>query len=1359
MRASTALLAAALLAAAVALAAIAATGSRHGARAVPTPSMHATNAHTGAAQIPSAALGVVSSTLGSERAAYLARPSRTGVGASNPAQGMSVNFARSGTEVRAGDTRLAFGPAAIGFGSSLYAAHAVAPRAHANRVTYAFGDVQAWYRNGPLGLEQGFTVARAPAGATGGPLTIAVGLSGNVRASLASGGRGITFAHRGGPTLHYGDLSATDARGRALHSWLQLRNGALLLRVDARGAAYPLTIDPLLQQGSKLTGGGEAGEGVFGLSSAISANGKWVLVGGPADNNATGAVWAFTRSGATWVQQGSKITGGGEVGEAQFGYTLALSEDGSTALIGGAKDNGNGAVWVFTRSGSTFTQQGSKLTGSEEVGSPVHFGCCGVALSADGNTALVGGYGDNASVGAAWVFTRSGSTWTQQGPKLTAGGEVGAALFGYAVALSSDGNTALIGGGADKSRAGAAWVFTRSGSTWTQQGSKLTPSGETGAGQFGYALALSSDGNTALIAAGADNTNVGAAWTFTRSGSTWSQLGSKLTASEEIGEGHFGCCSVGLSGDGTTALIPSDADNAGVGAAWEFTRSGATWTQEGSKITGGEEVGAAAFGRSLALSAAGTTAVIGGFADNESIGAAWMFSSVAAPTAVTGTATEVAHASATLNATVNPEGETVTDCHFEYGTTESYGTSVPCSSLPGSGTTAVAVSANVSGLSASTTYHYRIVATNAVGTGHGADGTFETTPGLPPAVVTDAASAVAQTSATLNATVNPERETVSDCHFEYGTTESYGTSIPCSSLPGSGTSPVPVSANVTGLVASTTYHYRIVATNASGTSPGTDGTFTTSASEAPAVLTQAATNVAQTTATLNATVNPEDETVSDCHFEYGTTESYGTSIPCSSLPGSGTSPVPVSANVTGLNASTVYHYRIVATNPGGTGFGTDHTFETTASKPPVVVTGTATAVAQTTATLNATVDPEDETVSDCHFEYGTTESYGTSIPCSSLPGSGTSPVPVSANVTGLNPKTTYHFRIVATNPGGTSFGADGTFETLAEAPTAVTQAASRIGQNAAQLNASVNPNGGNVSDCHFEYGTTESYGTSVACSPSPGSGTSPVAVSASLSGLTANTSYHFRVVATNAGGTSRGADTRFTTATPTLPELGRCATFTKATFKYKSVACTILSTGENTGKFEWEPWPAAKNGFAGTGLAVTLTALHKASVKCTASSISGEYEGPQSASMTIVFTGCSGATGLAGTCQSEGAAAGEIRFQPLQAQLGIIKTAAAPVVGWDLKPASGPDLAAFACGASEVALTGSVIGQVTVVDKLESSFALKFKATASKQLYEKFEGGPKDTLSFVTKSGEEVAGLTVEEKPVNEEAIEIKAIV
>ena len=230
-------------------------------------------------------------------------------------------------------------------------------------------------------------------------------------------------------------------------------------------------------------------------------------------------------------------------------------------------------MWVFTRSGSTWTQQGEKLTGGGESGKG-EFGFS-VALSADGDSALIGGPLDNSGLGAEWVFTRSGSTWTQQGEKLTGGGESGKGQFGFSAALSADGDTALIGDLSDKFGVGAAWVFTRSDATWTQQGSKLTPSGDRGCCEFGRSVALSADGDAALIGAPGDNfpgvEGAGAAWAFTRSGSTWTPHGSKLANPEESELGMFGY--VALSGDGNLALIGAPGDNSAAGTAWVFAAS------------------------------------------------------------------------------------------------------------------------------------------------------------------------------------------------------------------------------------------------------------------------------------------------------------------------------------------------------------------------------------------------------------------------------------------------------------------------------------------------------------------------------------------------------------------------------------------------------------------------------------------------------------------------------------------------------------------------------------------------------------------------------------------------------------------
>ncbi|MBL0097209.1 MAG: hypothetical protein IPP46_12515 [Bacteroidetes bacterium] len=166
----------------------------------------------------------------------------------------------------------------------------------------------------------------------------------------------------------------------------------------------------------------------------------------------------YTRTGGTWSQQGSKLVGTGNVGAAYQGYSVAISADGNTAVTGGYNDNnGQGAIWVWTRSGAIWSQQGNKLIGTGNIGA-ANQGWA-VSISADGNTIIAGGNGDNGGMGAVWVWVRSGSLWTQQGTKLVGTGSLGMTLQGSAVSLSADGNTAIVGGYFDDGETGAAWVF------------------------------------------------------------------------------------------------------------------------------------------------------------------------------------------------------------------------------------------------------------------------------------------------------------------------------------------------------------------------------------------------------------------------------------------------------------------------------------------------------------------------------------------------------------------------------------------------------------------------------------------------------------------------------------------------------------------------------------------------------------------------------------------------------------------------------------------------------------------------------------------------------------------------------------
>jgi hypothetical protein len=175
----------------------------------------------------------------------------------------------------------------------------------------------------------------------------------------------------------------------------------------------------------------------------------------------------------------------------------------------------------------------------------------------------------------------------------------------------------------------------------------------------------------------------------------------------------------------------------------------------------------------------------------------------------------------------------------------------------------------------------------------------------------------------------------------------------------------------------------------------------------------------------------------------------------------------------------------------------------------------------------------------CHFDWGTTSSYGNTAACAQTVGSGTSPVPVTATMSGLTPNTTYHFRIVSANANGTTTGLDQTLTTVAAAPAVLTGAPALVSQTGATLNATVNPNASTVTLCRFDWGTTSQYGNSVPCAQAVGAGSSPVPVSAALLGLKPSTLYHFRVVSANGAGTSDGLDQTLTTAAVPPPVAGR----------------------------------------------------------------------------------------------------------------------------------------------------------------------------------------------------------------------------
>lgn len=406
------------------------------------------------------------------------------------------------------------------------------------------------------------TDGRRPAGPAGGgglavtsPLLAAADAPPFLEASQIPGGKGefgasVALSADGdtavvGAPLEDGGSGSAFVYGRTASGW---QEQAQLPVGEGGGEATPCSE-------------GEGEECLLGINVAISGDGDTVLVGSPREGGHAGSVRTFVRSGSGWAQLGSKLTDSALHGRALFGRSVALSADGETALVGAP---GASAAVLLRLSGSTWVQEGATLTVAPRA-STGRFGRT-AALSADGDVALVGAPGVDGGAGRAWAYARGGEgAWTQQqelegGPEEAAGGS-----FGSAVALSQDGGTALIGADGSGEAAGQAFVLVDSGGAWTQQG-LLTPPGGPGYARFGHSVALSASGDEALVGGPYDDRFAGEGWTFGRSADRWS-AGTTVVPPGSPGVSRFGSA-VALSSDGLTALVGAPAEAGAPGSAW-----------------------------------------------------------------------------------------------------------------------------------------------------------------------------------------------------------------------------------------------------------------------------------------------------------------------------------------------------------------------------------------------------------------------------------------------------------------------------------------------------------------------------------------------------------------------------------------------------------------------------------------------------------------------------------------------------------------------------------------------------------------------------------------------------------------------
>ncbi len=511
---------------------------------------------------------------------------------------------------------------------------------------------------------------------------------------------------------------------------------------------------------------------------------------------------------------------------------------------------------------------------------------------------------------------------------------------------------------------------------------------------------------------------------------------------------------------------------------------------------------------------------------------------------------------ATVEAQVNPENQPSTSCVFEYGTSTSYGMSVPCAQpvLEGGGDTAA--TATLTGLktaSPTTTYHYRVVVKNATGEVKGLDGEFTTLEAVKPTVEPGSnPPSVTPFVGTVEGLVNPDYQSTS-YSLEYSTTKPTGTKLEgtivtvsgAGLLTGFGAQPVSISTNT--LTPATTYYYQVLASNETGTTEGAVESFKTLAKEAPKVINVHASSITPYAATIGAEVNPEYQTTS-CVVEYGKVLSeHKAECAPPTLEGSGNQ--EVSLPVTGLEPGAIYHIRIIAENTAhekneGTG-----EFTAEALKAPTVESESASPQTPFAETLEAQVNPGYQETS-CELEYGTEATLAhnvTIVPCTPAKlGNGGPGASASIALTGLNSATKYYFRVAVKNATGETKGTEvepiKEFTTqTAEAPSVDNESIFRLSATGVTLEAQVNPNYQETTYT-FEYATTESLllegnGMTVPGGSIPaGFGDQPVSTTIDTGTLTPGTKYYYRVVATNEAGTTVGMPVVQSFTTPTPPQ-------------------------------------------------------------------------------------------------------------------------------------------------------------------------------------------------------------------------------
>jgi hypothetical protein len=596
-----------------------------------------------AARLPLPVRAALSRAVGADSAAYAAVGTATGAVMHNALQGLNGRFSAKGVRVETlgGDTR--FRLRAYGYGNALRRVPTTLPFPRANSVVYPRGAVTERYTNGPLGIEQAFVIARPPQVRTRGILSLALAVSGTLSPRLSRDHRVVALRSDDHLVMRYSGLFAADAGGRPLRSWLELEGRTLLIRVDDRGARYPLSIDPFFQR-AKLTASDGAANDFFGISVALS--GDTAVVGSyksdVGSNVDQGAAYVFVKPASGWggaLLETAKLTASDGASLDWFGYSVSIA--GDTIAVGAPNAANDGAVYVFSRPASGWAgplTETARLTTSDPS-DPGTFKRFGQSVATSGDAVLSAApkadVGGDLSQGAAYLFVRPASGWASgsESAKLLASDGIALDKLGFAAgdhAVAISGNTLVVGNGFKNNFQGAAYVWEKPASGWAGtllSNAKLVASDGKANDNFGFGVAAA--GDTVVVGAGKGDGG-GGAYIFQRPASGWSGEVSetaKLTASATVNDAFFGRA-VGISRD--TIIV------GGPFAASVFTKPASGWASatETQKLTAPPELAFGGFADFLGI-ADGTIiagAPLVSVGDKLQQGAAYIF----APDAATG---------------------------------------------------------------------------------------------------------------------------------------------------------------------------------------------------------------------------------------------------------------------------------------------------------------------------------------------------------------------------------------------------------------------------------------------------------------------------------------------------------------------------------------------------------------------------------------------------------------------------------------------------------------------------------------------------------------------------------------------------